>query len=234
MQALFKSWSKHLDHPRREENPEEEKLVGESSEPFGQFTRAKAYRITRPMMKSIITFLLKGFILALATYGTVNLASCIRTKITRARQDNHCECGRSVAEAIANGCKYDELAAAWLPPHCRDEELTAEFSKAGPDGQWGYWLDQNATNPVSPNELGLIADTDEVYWATTEWHIVHCIFYSIKQYRSKTTGIVVEERYDNEGHIRHCGMVMLKYMVSPRVNTFQSAVLTSKLIHQQA
>lgn len=51
-----------------------------------------------------------------------------------------CSCGKSVAEAIANGCKYDLLASAWLPEQCRDDELTAEFNKAGPgpNGEWTY------------------------------------------------------------------------------------------------
>ena len=33
-----------------------------------------------------------------------------------------CDCGPSIAEALNRGCKYDSLAAAWLPPHCRDDE----------------------------------------------------------------------------------------------------------------
>jgi hypothetical protein len=33
-----------------------------------------------------------------------------------------CSCGRNLAEARANGCKYDSVAAAWLPPACRDDE----------------------------------------------------------------------------------------------------------------
>ena len=49
-----------------------------------------------------------------------------------------CNCGESVKEAISHGCKYDSLAAAWLPDWCRDDELLAEFEKLGPnaDGSW--------------------------------------------------------------------------------------------------
>jgi hypothetical protein len=51
-----------------------------------------------------------------------------------------CRCGESVAEALSLGCKYDSLAVAWLPPHCRDDELTAEFEAqgTGPNGSWTY------------------------------------------------------------------------------------------------
>lgn len=47
-----------------------------------------------------------------------------------------CYCGTSSTEAKSMGCKYDSLAAAWLPEHCRDDELTAEFDRSG-DGPNG-------------------------------------------------------------------------------------------------
>ncbi|EUC27111.1 hypothetical protein COCCADRAFT_112548 [Bipolaris zeicola 26-R-13] len=235
MQALPRSWSKHLNYSRREESPEEEKLVDRSSQSSGRLIYAKKSASKKQWIKSIAVFLLKGSIVALAIYGAVNLGHRIKVNVALARHENRCECGRNVGEAVAKGCKYDELASAWLPPHCRDEELSTEFSNVGPDsgGHWGYWLDQNGTRPVPPHELGFIADTDDVYWTTTQWHIVHCIYYSLKQFRSKTSGAVIEERYDNEGHIRHCGMVMLKHMLPPKISTFQSAALTSELFTEQ-
>jgi hypothetical protein len=42
-----------------------------------------------------------------------------------------CVCGETVAEAISLGCKFDSLSMAWLPDHCRDDELTAEFETTG-------------------------------------------------------------------------------------------------------
>ena len=42
-----------------------------------------------------------------------------------------CDCGKSVAEAVSLGCKFDALSMAWLPEHCRDDELTAEFDTTG-------------------------------------------------------------------------------------------------------
>jgi len=53
-------------------------------------------------------------------------------------QARSCNCGETVSEAISRGCKYDSLAAAWLPDWCRDDELLAEFETLGPnaDGSW--------------------------------------------------------------------------------------------------
>lgn len=41
-----------------------------------------------------------------------------------------------------------------------------------------------------------------------DWHVVHCVYYWIKQYHTRTNGKIVEPRSDSEGHIRHCGNVI--------------------------
>lgn len=118
-----------------------------------------------------------------------------------------CNCGNSVAEARSLGCQFDILASAWLPEHCRDDELTTEFQHSGdgPDGTWLYWLDSNHTQQISVDELGDRADQSEFrFYSTTEWHVVHCLFYWRKQQRARTNGISVEPRFDTEQHINHC------------------------------
>ncbi|KAF1736524.1 hypothetical protein CRV24_002130 [Beauveria bassiana] len=118
-----------------------------------------------------------------------------------------CNCGTSVAEARAMGCKYDALSSAWLPARCIDEELSREFEMAGPgpSGRWSYWKDINLTEELSVSELGDYADVSGFeYHTTQEWHFVHCIFYWRKQYRSRYNHIWVEPRYNSEHHINHC------------------------------
>lgn len=122
-----------------------------------------------------------------------------------------CNCGNSVAQAIEMGCKYDALAAAWLPPQCRDEALTREFEMAGvgPGGQWQYWKDENFTQEIPRNELGMHADEPGfLFHAVAEWHFLHCIFYWRKQFRARSTGVFVEPRYNTEGHINHCTSIL--------------------------
>jgi hypothetical protein len=46
-------------------------------------------------------------------------------------QTHGCVCGETTEEAISLGCKFDSLSMAWLPDHCRDDELTAEFETTG-------------------------------------------------------------------------------------------------------
>ncbi|KAJ6437209.1 calcineurin-like phosphoesterase [Purpureocillium lavendulum] len=119
-----------------------------------------------------------------------------------------CDCGDSVAEAKAMGCAYDDMAPAWLPPHCIDKELKREWDKSGdgPDGRWQYWADSNHTQEMTVEEVSLLADTPGKYFYTTpRWHIMHCSFYWRKEHRSKSTGVTIEGRYDSERHVKHCG-----------------------------
>lgn len=119
-----------------------------------------------------------------------------------------CNCGASTAEAVAMGCRYDSLAAAWLPGHCRDEQLTAEFDKSGdgPNGAWKYWLDLNHTKEITLDDLRTRGDDKDFrFYSTMDWHIVHCLFYWRKQFRARFNGVTVEPRYDSEEHLNHCG-----------------------------
>ena len=121
-----------------------------------------------------------------------------------------CSCGgTTVAEAKARGCIFTPLAIAWLPPHCIDMELSDEFDTMGPgpNGEWDYWVDANKTRQMTRAEIGELADHDGVFYATQEWHVMHCVFTWQKHYRSKWTGVTVERRSNGLDHIDHCGGV---------------------------
>ncbi|KAG9240415.1 hypothetical protein BJ878DRAFT_430339 [Calycina marina] len=80
-----------------------------------------------------------------------------------------CNCGESVAEAKTMGCKYDSIMAAWLPPYCRDDDLTAEFEHAGfgLNGEWDYFSDIDKTRKMTLEEVSMLADTGGVFFVTT-------------------------------------------------------------------
>ncbi|KAL1983821.1 hypothetical protein VTN96DRAFT_9907 [Rasamsonia emersonii] len=124
-----------------------------------------------------------------------------------------CDCGDSVAEAISRGCKFDSLAMAWLPEHCRDDELTAEFNTAGngPNGSWVYYADSLRTIEVDSNTVAAMGDDpDARVHMNEQWHKIHCIFYWRKQFRTRFNGKIVEPRSDTENHIKHCGEIFLQ------------------------
>lgn len=119
---------------------------------------------------------------------------------------NICDCGNTIQEALDRDCVYDSMATAWLPPYCRDDELTAEFDRAGPGehGEWAYFADEQGRVPLTKADLGLLGDTGGKFWVSRDWHIAHCLFYWQKYHRMRQTGAVMEDRYDRISHIKHC------------------------------
>ena len=94
-----------------------------------------------------------------------------------------------------------------------------------------YYADHAGTSELNLTELGLLADDlDAVYHTTVEWHIVHCVYYWKKLFRSRWTGIPVEPRFDSEGHIDHCMKVFLKTRERAKIGTKQGASLDSSVV----
>ena len=141
-----------------------------------------------------------------------------------------CYCGESIAEAKALGCKYDSLSVSWLPPHCRDDELVAEFDRSGPgaNGEWPYWADINATRAIPLEEIGLLAGLPRgkaIFYSSNGWHVAHCGFSWRKEFRMRAKGLMMEKRYDTESHIEHCYSWFMKEVTLAEVSTFAVVAL---------
>ncbi|KAG4428226.1 hypothetical protein IFR05_016288 [Cadophora sp. M221] len=134
-----------------------------------------------------------------------------------------CSCGGgSVEDARAMGCVFDILASAWLPPWCRDSELTHEFNHAGPgaDGEWTFYKDTDGNETMSLDEVGELGNHPGQPWFSTyEWHVLHCVYNWRKMFRARTLGTILEPYYDHEMHIIHCGEMFL-------YNSFPQAIIT--------
>ena len=131
----------------------------------------------------------------------------------RIRSEISCNCGDTLTEAVANNCRYDSFAAAWLPPHCRNDALIDAFERAGPnpDGSWNYYADRNKTRRLSLEQVARLPETGGGhFFATHQWHLVHCAYYWKKMFLAPKEGTVIEKRYDNMGHLEHCEMMFLK------------------------
>ncbi|OAA69323.1 hypothetical protein LEL_10199 [Akanthomyces lecanii RCEF 1005] len=122
-----------------------------------------------------------------------------------------CDCGTSVSEARARGCKYDTLAASWLPDACRDDQLSADFDNAGPNGTWTYFANKEATTVLTIEQVAALPDSGlNCFWITQQWHLAHCTFYWKKLWRQRQIKVVIEHHYDCLGHIEHCERMLLK------------------------
>ncbi|OAL02745.1 hypothetical protein IQ06DRAFT_303396 [Phaeosphaeriaceae sp. SRC1lsM3a] len=130
-----------------------------------------------------------------------------------------CWCGTHNDEAAAMGCVYDHIAVDWLPPHCHDADLVAEFDTSGPSTSnktWPYYRAESRSilgpvfvpvNEDSVTTIDTLARRGEDYWATTEWHIAHCLFTWRKQVRFQSQDIegrLVEPWNTKEAHVKHC------------------------------
>ncbi|KAE8152262.1 hypothetical protein BDV25DRAFT_138077 [Aspergillus avenaceus] len=119
---------------------------------------------------------------------------------------------RRPRRSIANGCRYDSFAAAWLPPACRNDELIDQFERAGPnpDGSWPYYGDKNKTQVLSLEEVSMLPETGGHFFSTHQWHLVHCAYYWKKMFLALKDGTIIEHRYNNLAHLGHCEMMFLK------------------------
>ncbi|KAE8381326.1 hypothetical protein BDV26DRAFT_278892 [Aspergillus bertholletiae] len=152
-----------------------------------------------------------AILILFATFGFLDLTYRAYASF-RSRQPISCNCGETIEEAIANNCKYDSIAAAWLPPACRNDELLEQFERSGPnsDGSWMYYADRNKTRVLSLEEVSQLPKTGSHFFTTHQWHLVHCAYYWKKMFLAAETGTVIEARYNNLAHINHCEMMFLK------------------------
>ncbi|EMD60272.1 hypothetical protein COCSADRAFT_30290 [Bipolaris sorokiniana ND90Pr] len=140
-------------------------------------------------------------------------------KLGQTKNDTtQCWCGTQNEEVVAMGCIYDHIAVDWLPSHCHDADLVAEFDASGPgtNGMWPYYriesqgiLGRNFI-PIEDDPtttIDTLAQREENYWATTEWHVAHCLFTWRKQIKflgQDMKGHLMEPWNARETHAKHC------------------------------
>jgi hypothetical protein len=103
------------------------------------YSRSSSIR-ERIASSKLLNYLLKFTIFFLIIQGLFSSGYIILRPARKRLSDNDdtCNCGNSIAEALSKGCKYSQMAPAWLPPACTDEELDRKFEDRGngPNGTW--------------------------------------------------------------------------------------------------
>ena len=178
--------------------------------------------------------LLWTVVVSLAVLGLISLYRFALTGPT-SPEEIDCNCGSSIAEALSKDCKYDAMATSWLPPACRDDELAAEFDRAGPgpNGEWTYYADQDGNSTYTLNEVALLAEREgdgRAFWTTYEWHVAHCLFYWRKESRARMSGgAFVELSFTGEYHVDHCTEVLKSCRPLDEIDTRSTAGLNSDI-----
>lgn len=182
----------------------------------------------------LLGLMLKAIVACLAVWGFLQLGHQFYARLHSSRKIS-CNCGASVAEAKSMNCKFDAIAAAWLPPHCIDSELSEQFDHAGdgPNGTWLYYSDIDKTRTLRTEELGDLADDPNgAFFTTHKWHVAHCYYNWLKEFRKGKTGVKMEARFDTEGHIRHCAMISMMETKMNIIATGSDVVLDADVIRK--
>lgn len=92
------------------------------------------------------------------------------------------DCGSSDAEAKANGCVFDVMIYAWVPPACYERDLAEEvidpsshLAQYRAAGIFEWHAGPNFTQPL-PQDAEVLQEYD-VVWATMKWHQAHCLYF---------------------------------------------------------
>lgn len=165
----------------------------------------------KSLSQRMFRFVLRLLLVTLAVIGLFRLSYDVWAYTTTTSASRSCSCGRSVDEALSLGCRFDPIAASWLPTHCMDDELLEEFNRSGdgPNGSWVYYTDFDKTGVLTEEQVGRLADVGGAFFTTYEWHIKHCTYNWRKLFRMKETGVILENRSNTIGHISHCEQVFM-------------------------
>lgn len=94
----------------------------------------------------------------------------------------HLDCGSSDNEAKANGCIFDVMVYAWIPPACYERDLaeevidpTSHLAEYRAAGVFEWHAGPNFTQPL-PQDANVLQEYDTV-WATMKWHQAHCLYF---------------------------------------------------------
>jgi len=159
----------------------------------------------RRMWEPILYFVLVSFslgMIALITFGA--------TYENPASSSSHVQvapCGSNPQEARARGCHFDIISFAWLPDACYDKELSDGFDDMA---EWKWWLDPNATQPVSHAEA-MTGEHTGLY-VNWEYHLRHCTAMWKKLHRALLGDgkRAIDSYVGPIQHTEHCEKMLLR------------------------
>ncbi|KAI8623075.1 hypothetical protein F5Y19DRAFT_403899 [Xylariaceae sp. FL1651] len=143
------------------------------------------------------------------------------------------DCGDSFEEAEANGCTFDQLIKAWLPPSCPRYGLE-EYIDAGRESgnitgtpQWPYWKDQEKTQVITIDYLAHMATNDvdhaEMWYTTGREHMTHCAWMLIRMAYVYSHNERLDMLVSDFHHAKHCTLFLLdRGLESPNVDSVKT------------
>lgn len=133
----------------------------------------------------------------------------------------HSPCGSDAKTAQANGCIFEVLSFAWLPPECHDHEAEKDFLASG---NWSWFahtpgvsadslrdLPLGGLPPLPPLSLDQIRQgTHHGVHVTWGYHVTHCTYIWQKMHRALLRGKFVDSYMMEMEHTKHCSRRFLE------------------------
>jgi hypothetical protein len=133
----------------------------------------------------------------------------VRENITNSRPSSWTNCGSTPDEARRNGCFYEPMQRAWIPPECYFEEPIADYDVFR-DRSW--YSDANLT---IPSNIERLESGDEFLAYTRYWHDEHCTYVFRKlAIAVENRKFMVNSRLVNIHHSNHCARMIAKRIVN--------------------
>ena len=147
-------------------------------------------------------------------YSTTSILHTADSSLQAAQIPPHQNCGDSIEEALARGCSFDPLTAAWIPPNC-PRDMTTEFIEAGgasKDKKWRYWADKEGEHEFQGFEELSHNGTGARYWTTQREHLNHCLYMLLRVHRLMQRARHGDGRVDwkseSFSHFTHCATML--------------------------
>lgn len=128
------------------------------------------------------------------------------------------DCGKTVAEAKAKGCTWDELSKAWLPRDCPRygiDEYKMQGMLSNPHQNatsWPYYWDQGGTSGLNLDHVAADEGRDmtERVWTTSRQHLTHCASTLKRTIWSYEKGHGHYDAISQLSHAHHCIDTLLR------------------------
>ncbi|KAB8072074.1 hypothetical protein BDV29DRAFT_192820 [Aspergillus leporis] len=118
-------------------------------------------------------------------------------------------CGNSTAEALARGCKFDQLMWAWYPAHCphyaNDLYLNAE-----PERPWQFYINPYTRQVASEQDWLHAMDNKVRIYGERREHLTHCVFMFLSLGQIIRDGTKYTPRQVEYPHLTHCAEFLLE------------------------
>lgn len=112
------------------------------------------------------------------------------------------DCGSTLVQARAAGCKFDVVSFSWLPPECHEQSLIDDFLELQ-DWQW-Y---RTPTSQDTVHRWLVLDGAHSELYVTREYHIFHCTY----QWKKMHLGLqkrIIDTYIGGYNHTAHCDKML--------------------------